>query len=172
MLPVLVIAHQWRSSLGTLVATIPLSWCCGSCHGHLLVLHTHACTHQRRKHLAVVAVEGFSTFFVGLLLLDVRRLALATGGGCGSCLLLFVVLLLLTFLPFPLFLVFPLPSFAFLVTTCCLALHHLGWLGGCCLGALGNRRGWCFGLLHWLRLFNIREFLLATFLLILIARYV
>ncbi len=70
MLPVLVIAHQWRSSLGTLVATIPLSWCCSSCHGHLLALHTHARTHRRHKHLAVVVVEGFSTFFVGLLLLD------------------------------------------------------------------------------------------------------
>ncbi len=49
LLPVLVIAHQWCSSLGMLVATIPLSWCCSSCHGHLLALHTHACTHRRRK---------------------------------------------------------------------------------------------------------------------------
>jgi hypothetical protein len=45
---------------GMLVSTIPLSWCCGSCHGHLLVLHTHACTHGRHKDLAVVVLEGFS----------------------------------------------------------------------------------------------------------------
>src|SRR5690606_6329782 len=103
------------------------------------------------------------------------RLVLATGGGFCSCLLFFlffVVLLLLTFLPFPLFLIFPLTSFTFLITTCHLALHHLGQLGGCHLGTLGKTHGWCFGLLLWLALFDISEFLLPTFLLVLVTRYI